>query len=163
MLLQEILISQVADPRLKPTFNAHEWAVPLKTYDRYEALEDALTILSTSLDQKGNQYVSTVEGKHMPIFATQWHPEKPAYEFSDPTIPHTRTSVDAGYMTAQLLVEVAKLNSHTIPYDEAVSMVIQNYERVFIASDPKEVESRDPLPDTVWMIPDDVEKEVIVF
>ena len=107
-----MLISQVADPRLKPTFNAHEWAVPLKTYENYDALEDALTILSTSLDKDGKQYVSTVEGKHMPIFATQWHPEKPAYEFSDPTIPHTRTSVDAGYMTAQLLVEVAKLNSH---------------------------------------------------
>jgi len=33
-------------------------------------------------------------------------------------------------------------------------MVIQNYEQVFIASDPQEVKSRDPLPDTVWMIPD---------
>jgi len=102
----------------------------------------------------GELYVSTVEGRSMPVWATQYHPEKPSFEFSDPSIPHTRTSVDVGYFTAQLVVEVAKLNSHKVPYDQQVRSVIQNFDRVFVAADPEEVESRDPLPDTLWMIPD---------
>ena len=41
-----------------------------------------------------------------------------------------------------------------VAYEDSVKLVIQNYERVFIAGDPKEIKKRDPLPDTVWMIPD---------
>ncbi|KAI8111716.1 hypothetical protein M9435_004215 [Picochlorum sp. BPE23] len=148
------LILGAADPRRKPTFNAHEWAVPLSVYKDHATLDDELEILSTSTDTHGHEYVSTVEGRNMPIFATQWHPEKTPYEFSDKTIPHTRTAIDAAYASAQIFVETAKLNPEKIPYKDQVKLVIQNYEQVFIASDPEEVKSRDPLPDTVWMIPD---------
>lgn len=106
----------------------------------------------------GNLYVSTAEGTRMPIFATQYHPEKPNFEFSDTTIPHTRTAGDVGYSTAQVFVETAKLNARQIPYEDQVDIVIQNYERVFIAADPEEIKDRDPLPDSVWMIPDDAGK-----
>jgi gamma-glutamyl hydrolase len=106
----------------------------------------------------GNLYVSTVEGINMPIFATQYHPEKPNFEFSDMTIPHTRTAGDVGYRTAQVFIETAKLNARQIPYADQVGIVIQNYERVFIAADPEEIKERDPLPDSVWMIPDDAGK-----
>lgn len=100
----------------------------------------------------GELYVSTVEGRHYPFFATQWHPEKPPYEFSDKTIPHTRTSIDAASLTASLLIDVARLNSHSVEYEDQVKLVIDNYERHFIAAEG-ELDEDDPLPDTIWFVP----------
>ena len=52
----EPLLRGVADPRLKPTFNAHEWAVPLDAYDAFEGLREELTILSTTTDVGMSQF-----------------------------------------------------------------------------------------------------------
>ena len=46
----EAVMDQVGESELKPTFNAHEWAVPLDAYDENEALRSQLNILSTSKD-----------------------------------------------------------------------------------------------------------------
>ena len=32
--------------------------------------------------RRGVEYVSTIESKRHPFFGTQWHPEKPPYEFA---------------------------------------------------------------------------------
>ena len=45
------LITEMSDPRLKPTFNAHEWSVPISAYSIYASLDDELEILSTSMDK----------------------------------------------------------------------------------------------------------------
>ena len=39
------------------------------------------------------EYVSTIEHQWMPFFGTQWHPEKPPFEFSDDTIPHSHEAI----------------------------------------------------------------------
>jgi gamma-glutamyl hydrolase len=46
----EAVMDEVGDEKLQPTFNAHEWAVPLNAYDDNKALRDQLNILSTSRD-----------------------------------------------------------------------------------------------------------------
>lgn len=145
-------LEDVADPALAPTFNAHEWAVPLTAYDDHAALRDQLTVLSTSRDAAGEPYVSTVEGIEYPFFATQWHPEKPPYEFSDETIPHNRAAVDAAAATAALLVDVARLNSHAVPYEDQVRLTIDNYDRHYVAAEGP-LDEDDPLPDTLWFVP----------
>ncbi len=43
--------------------------------------------------RKGVEYVSTIEHQWMPFFGTQWHPEKPPFEFSDNTIPHSHEAI----------------------------------------------------------------------
>ena len=100
----------------------------------------------------GEEYVSTVEGRDYPLFATQWHPEKPPFEFADKSIPHTRTAIDAAYATASLVVDIARLNSHSITYPEEVKLVIQNYDRHFVAAEGP-LDEDDPLPDTLWFVP----------
>ena len=49
-------------------------------------------ILSVNKDVNGLEFVSTMEAKNYPIFGTQFHPEKNAYEWAPkyPGIPHTR-------------------------------------------------------------------------
>ena len=39
------------------------------------------------------EYVSTIEHQRLPFFGTQWHPEKPPFEFSDNTIPHSHEAI----------------------------------------------------------------------
>jgi len=41
-------------------------------------LRDFFDVLSTNKDLKGVPFVSTIESKKYPIYATQWHPEKNA-------------------------------------------------------------------------------------
>jgi gamma-glutamyl hydrolase len=85
--------------------------------------------------------------------ATQWHPEKPPYEFADRTIPHSRTAIAAAAETAGLFVDIARLNAHSIPYQDQLKLVINNYERHFVAGEGPSDED-DPLPDTLWFIPE---------
>ena len=57
-------------------------------------------ILSVNEDVNGLEFVSTMEAKNYPIFGTQFHPEKNAYEWAPkyPGIPHTRY---VGYIDAR--------------------------------------------------------------
>ena len=34
-------------------------------------------------DRKGKSFVSTMEAKTVPVYATQWHPEKNAFEWGE--------------------------------------------------------------------------------
>lgn len=53
-------------------------------------------VLSLSLDKSGAAYISTLEGRKYPFTATQWHPEKNAYEWTPHLhIPHTTDAVRA--------------------------------------------------------------------
>ena len=54
-------------------------------------------ILSVNKDVNGLEFVSTIEAKNYPIFGTQFHPEKNAYEWAPkyPGIPHTRYSYNS--------------------------------------------------------------------
>jgi gamma-glutamyl hydrolase len=112
--VQERLLSEMSVDALLPTYNAHEWMVSPDAYEQHAALRDHFTVLSTTLDAEGAPYVSTVEGVQYPLFATQWHPEKPPYEFEDVTVPHTKTAIAAGFQAAQAFVDVARLNSHKV-------------------------------------------------
>jgi len=46
----ELAMGQMEEESLLPTFNAHEWAVPLSAYDENNGLRNQLDILSTSKD-----------------------------------------------------------------------------------------------------------------
>jgi len=39
-------------------------------------------VLSTNSDRQGVDFVSSIEAKDFPIYGTQWHPEKNAYEWA---------------------------------------------------------------------------------
>ena len=49
-------------------------------------------ILSLNADEDGLEFISSFEAKDFPIFGTQFHPEKNAYEWapSRPGIPHSK-------------------------------------------------------------------------
>jgi gamma-glutamyl hydrolase len=72
----------------------------MAAFQENRKLSDFFDVISLSIDKSGNPYVSTLESKDYPIVATQWHPEKNAYEWT-PTlhIPHTAEAVSSGQIS----------------------------------------------------------------
>jgi len=89
--------------------------------------------LSTNKDLKGVEFVSTIEGLELPLFGSQWHPEKPVFEWT--TSHHTNhdtASVKANSWTARFLVDQARKNNRSFPSaQEESKALIYNYDPVY--------------------------------
>ena len=97
------------------TFHSHSNGVLLSSFMSSAKMTDFWHLVSTSQDLLGKEFVSTLEAKHYPITATQWHPEKPAYEFvgiEGLRVPHTEKAIAIGAVMARDFVARAKLNPH---------------------------------------------------
>ncbi len=72
--------------------------------------------LSTNVDRDGNEFVSTIEGVTLPIYATQWHPEKPQFEWwSLEVVNHSTESIVANSWPIRFFVSEARRNNRTFP------------------------------------------------
>lgn len=71
-----------------------------------------------------------------PFFGTQWHPEKPPYEFSLENIPHSKDAVHVSQHLGDVFVDYARQSDH-LPEskEEELAMLIYNYQAVFTARD----------------------------
>lgn len=72
-------------------------------------LLDDWRILSVNEDEKGLEFVSSMEHKRKPYYAVQFHPEKPAYEWKPKSkIPHDANSIKANQYFADFFVAEGK-------------------------------------------------------
>lgn len=95
---------------------AHLRAVP--------RLDAFFQILATNLDRKGREFVSVIEAREetMPVWGTQFHPEKSQFEFGEypngmpfEQISHTKDAVLAAQAFAAFFVEETRKNGHAFP------------------------------------------------
>ena len=61
-------------------YNAHTSGFTPADFAADVNLSSTFTILGTSVDRADKTFVASMEAKNAPIFTTQWHPEKAAYE-----------------------------------------------------------------------------------
>eukprot|EP00927_Polykrikos_kofoidii_P038664 TRINITY_DN3307_c0_g1_i1.p1 TRINITY_DN3307_c0_g1~~TRINITY_DN3307_c0_g1_i1.p1 ORF type:complete len:335 (+),score=47.97 TRINITY_DN3307_c0_g1_i1:72-1076(+) len=67
------------------TWHSHHKSVSIADFSKRPKLTAFWKVLATNRDRKGLEFVSVVQAKHgRSIFATQFHPEKNAYEFDRP-------------------------------------------------------------------------------
>lgn len=105
-----------------------------QTYNTNEVLKKFYKVLSTNSDGRV-EFVSTVEGSYnpasrpqqsdgtcfnehfshwllaaydYPIYGTQWHPEKNAFEWTRDYIPHSASAVKTTFYTAEFFVSEGK-------------------------------------------------------
>lgn len=66
----------------------------------------------------------------------QWHPEKPPFEFSDLTIPHTHDAISVSQHLSNVFVDYARQSAH-LPEskEEELAMLVYNYRAIFTARD----------------------------
>lgn len=107
----------------------HAHGLLMTAYEENPRLKDFFKVLSLSLDKAGLPYISTIEARAYPISASQWHPEKNAYEW--PTslhIPHSPDAVEMGQEVANYFVSQARRNRHSARDEvQEDSMLVYNW------------------------------------
>eukprot|EP01138_Halocafeteria_seosinensis_P003406 gb/GECG01003482.1/.p1 GENE.gb/GECG01003482.1/~~gb/GECG01003482.1/.p1 ORF type:complete len:349 (+),score=29.44 gb/GECG01003482.1/:1-1047(+) len=115
------------------TMNNHHAGVPPSAFDTNSNLKSTVNLLSTNYDRQNNEFGSSFEGKELPIYAVQYHPEKPVYEW-DPqeVINHEYDSVRANSLLARFFVNQSRKNDRHFAQQSTESKhLIYNYETVY--------------------------------
>lgn len=73
----------------------HEDGVSLEHFRQNAYLTKHFDLVATSFDRKGLDYVAAFEGKTLPIYAVQFHPEKVRYQPQTPTFMNIPRSAQA--------------------------------------------------------------------
>ena len=94
-------------------------------------LAEFFDMLTMSVDRRGTHYVSTMEAKRYPVSATQWHPEKNAFEWSPKlNIPHDPVAVLVTQVVADTFVNKARKNAHApASREEESELLIYNWSK----------------------------------
>lgn len=130
------LFDKLEDPTQNISMENHMFGLPPDHYDTWPALKKNFKILTTSFDRNGTEYVSTAEHRHYPFFATQWHPEKPPFEFGMKEIPHTLDAIRVSQHLANVFVDAARRSSHAPESpEEELDMLIYNWKPYFTLKD----------------------------
>lgn len=93
----------------------HMHGVLMTSYEepQNKRLKDFFKVLSLSLARDGLPYISTMEARKYPITATQWHPEKNAFEWVTYLhIPHSPDAIEVTQEVANFFVSEARKNTH---------------------------------------------------
>jgi len=92
------------------SYNAHSAGVDPADSE----VPKTFNVLATDFDRKGKRYIAQIEGKSLPIYANQFHPEKIQFvhHSSQPSIPRTPHAVAAARHLAQFFVSEAKKSKH---------------------------------------------------
>jgi len=112
------------------TMNWHHYGVDPSAYKTYPLLNSMYNILATNYDRNHKQFISSIEGKSIPFYGSQFHPEYTAYQW-DPTSNsvHTKDAVAAmQYLVDFFFVEEARKNTHKFATaDQEARALIYNY------------------------------------
>eukprot|EP00955_Chlamydomonas_euryale_P058226 357001-Chlamydomonas_euryale.AAC.18 len=154
---QHELQKKLEDPMLNLALENHEYGMPPPMYKKYPVLSDWYKILTTTKDRQGIEYISSMEAKKYPFFGTQWHPEKPSFEFGIPEIPHTLDAILVAQHLANTFVDYARFSSHKPEsHEQELEMLIYNTPVVFSAKDEVFADDNYDGPDmTYYFDPDE--------
>ncbi|GAX73089.1 hypothetical protein CEUSTIGMA_g542.t1 [Chlamydomonas eustigma] len=149
--IETTLYDKIQDPTYNLALENHMYGMPPYMYERYPVLSEWYNIISTTKDRNGTVYISSMEGKKYPFFGTQWHPEKPPYEFGIPEVPHTLDAIRVSQHTANVFVDVARHSGHTPEsHEEELNMLIYGTAPVFSARDEVAEEDNYDGPDITY-------------
>ncbi|KDD75679.1 hypothetical protein H632_c555p0 [Helicosporidium sp. ATCC 50920] len=134
--MDEDLWEKLEDPAYNISMENHYYGLLPEKYDTYPMLRERYNILSTAVDRNGTEYITSAESKEYPFFATQWHPEKPPYEFGNDEIPHSVDAIRVSQQIANTFVDIARRSSH-VPEskEEELAMLIYNTKPYFTLKD----------------------------
>jgi gamma-glutamyl hydrolase len=96
------------------TLNWHDCIVTPDSFAQYSNLSAIFTPLTTNIvPQQTQEFVSAFESPVAEIYATQFHPERPPYEFSNDGIGHTLGDLSISQYLADFIVSRLRMNNHS--------------------------------------------------
>ena len=108
------------------TFYAHQNSISVEGFYHNLYIREILEVLSVSYAGYGRWFVASIEGKSLPIYATQFHPEKNTFEWEIQTnAPHSYQAILFEQYCANFFInEVRKnLQSFSDPAIEQASLI----------------------------------------
>ena len=112
------------------TLNNHQWSISLESFSSFQRSTPLKYFrpLTTTVSPGGRRFVSTFEATNAPVWAMQFHAEKPVFEWPNENINHSPDNVAAMLYFASFMGRQARMNSHKfqVPEVEAESL-IYNY------------------------------------
>jgi gamma-glutamyl hydrolase len=92
----------------------HHFGIEREQFQQYASLGGVFDIVATARDRQGKEYVSIIEGKRVPIYGTQFHPEMVGtnrnVDFNVPTGTYA-TRVSENF--SNFFVNEARMNGNT--------------------------------------------------
>jgi len=111
------------------TMNHHTWGISPSTFETDKGLGSMFKVTSVSYDEKGQQFVSSMEAYNYPFFGVQFHPEKPQNVFyPSANVDHSELSMEYNRYFADFFVDQARhnLNSYKT-FTEEQSVIVENF------------------------------------
>lgn len=118
------------------TYNAHYWCLTLQDFKNFK-LGRFYKVLSTNIDLRGVEFVSSFEAVSAPVFAVQFHPEMAVFEWGTSTpgrcnLYHNKDTALFSQYLANFFVEQARQNAHRFQdAEEERRALIYNYQPSF--------------------------------
>ena len=110
--------------------NAHTMGISPENFEGSAPLVETFDVLATGVDRAGYEFVASIEGKSLPIYATQFHAEKVMYEWDPPdaATDHSIESVYANTWPAFFFGGEARKNDRRFAsQEEEDAALIYNY------------------------------------
>lgn len=112
------------------TTNLHHDGIYPETFVTNTRLSSFYRVISTNQDINGVPFVSTIEAKAYPIYAAQWHAERPQFEWRH-DLNHSENAIKANSWVARFFVDEARKNNRSFASQiEENKALIYNYQPV---------------------------------
>lgn len=96
------------------TLNWHHSIIEPASFTKYPSLGSTFTPLTSNIVAEGTQeFISAYEAPAAEVYAVQFHPERPPYEFSNDGIGHTADDIAISEYLARFIASRLKLNNHS--------------------------------------------------
>jgi gamma-glutamyl hydrolase len=110
------------------TSNLHHSGVTPETFETNALLKDFFGVLSVNSGRKGRTFVSTIEAHNFPIRGTQWHPERPQFEWNpELNLNHSGDAILAMQYMANFFVSESRKNSQSFMDSALGQRLLQRY------------------------------------
>jgi len=130
------------------TTNLHTDGVKPDDFYGNTAFNTFYSVLSTNVDRQNLPFISTIEGRVVPVYGTQWHPERNQFEWSTGlNINHSPDAIHAMQYMADFFVDEARRNTHSFSNDTLENQwLIYNWNPIYMGSGGYQVYQFDTLP-----------------
>jgi gamma-glutamyl hydrolase len=95
------------------TYNSHKHGISLTTFNSNKGITSIFKATSTSVDENGLEFVSSMESTKYPFYGTQFHPEKEQFSFyPEGHFEHNEETLAFNRYFADFFVSEAKQNTN---------------------------------------------------
>ncbi|XP_021722682.1 gamma-glutamyl hydrolase 1-like [Chenopodium quinoa] len=93
--------------------------------------------ITTSKDKNNKDFVTTIQAYDYPIVGFQWNPQKNAFEWGSPEIPHSLYAIQVTQYAANYLVSEARKSRNEPPTEQILDNLIYKYNTYYSGANGK--------------------------